>query len=734
MVQLSNTLVYDNDQRVNTAQWLTHIKKKHAYIDSTRLIDVITLVEITAEGHACPNGQSCLTQGLNMAEMLAELQVDHDTLIAAISYNAVQYANLPLEDIAEQFGNHVAKLIKGVRRMDMLRDICGSLSHPEHHPKLDNIRKMLLAIVDDVRIVLIKLAERLCVLKQTGLLTDSEKQQLATETMNIYAPLANRLGIGDLKWQLQDLSFYASNPEGYKRIAKNLNERLIDREKFVDSMLTTLKQIATELDIQAFECSGRAKHIYSIHCKMMKKQVDFSEIYDAYAVRILVNSIEECYQLLSEIHNRWNLIEEEFDDYISTPKANGYQSIHTAVSGSKKRNIEIQIRTYQMHEKAELGVAAHWVYKEAGGSNKDNYDAKIAWLRQVMDWQKEMSQDQLEGDNLHQKIFSDRVYVFTPTGDVIDLPAQATPLDLAYQIHSDIGHRCRGAKVHGKIVPLTYQLCTGDQVEILTTKHGEPSRDWVNIHLGYLNTSRARSKVLSWFKTQAKDQFLEDGKRLFEKEIKRAGAQNIDHLHIAKTLHYKTVDLMLVALARGDVKLPHLNQAITKEALPSSPPSLEHSRTIEPLDKKAPQPSSSISVDGTENILTHIAQCCMPIPGDKIMGYITQGRGVSVHKTECNEIMNTSHPEKLIPVEWPKNQMSHYSTKLIIEADNRPGVVRDLTALLSTKKVTLTGLNCHTKDDLAQINLSADIPSTLSLSKLLALIRSVKHIMEATQL
>lgn len=722
------TILLNTEGYVNLETWLQHLQQQFAVADATLLRQAYSLVQLIGTENAAPNGQSCLQQGLVMAEILAELNVDAETLCAALVYSSVQYAGLGLEDVAEQLGSRVAKLVKGAKEMDALHDLHErNEQRGQLHTTIDNLRKMLLAIVDDIRVVLIKLAERLCILRNCQLLTDEEKQREAKETMDIYAPLANRLGIGHLKWELEDLAFRYLNPELYKKISKALKAKREEREHYVKDLITTLKGIVLQLGIKEFDVTGRAKHIYSIYRKMTRKHVDVEEIYDIIAFRILVPNIEDCYTVLGQMHSLWEPIPKEFDDYISQPKPNGYRSIHTAVIGPEKVQFEIQIRTFTMHEESELGVAAHWAYKE-GKHAKTDYEAKIALLRQVMDWQQEVTENEGEA---YSQIFSDRVYIFTPNGDVIDLPAGSTPLDFAYHIHSDVGHRCRGAKANGHMVPLTHELQTGERIEILTTKEGHPSRDWLNPHLGYLKTTRAKAKVLNWFRKQEYDNNRSDGQELFEKELKRLGIKNLALEKLAAQLHFKNMDDLFAALGRGD---------LTLHTLLNSP--LLREETSQKVETEAPIVKAKISetkptdviVEEIGNLLTHMALCCKPIPGDEIIGYITLGQGVSVHRKDCANILNSSEQQKkrLIEVKWGHRTSSKYPVDLSIHAYDRPGLVRDISNLLANDDISIINLNCVTNknDHTAHITLTIEIDSLNPLSRILARINQLPHITE----
>lgn len=728
MVHLTISPVDVKEGSINLESWLQHIIQKYQIENIALLRQAGSLARVAGEERAAPNGESCLHQGLTMAEILAELNPDVETLAAAIVYSSMRYADLNIDDITEHLGNKVAKLVKGTWQMDAINILRGENYHTHDPATIDNIRKMLLAMVDDVSVVLIKLAERLCILRNVAIFSDNKKKQVAKETLDIYAPLANRLGVGQLKWQLEDLSFRYLQPEHYKTISTALNARRVDRELYIQQIVTELNALLQKSGLHDFKISGRAKHIYSIYRKMQRKNVDIHEIYDISAVRILVATIQDCYTVLSSVHTHWQHIKKEFDDYITTPKPNGYRSIHTAVIGPNNKSVEIQIRTFQMHEESELGVAAHWIYKE-GARKPSSYEEKISWLRQVLDWQKEVAKTEAAKDEIQSELFDDRIYVFTPNGQVLDLTKGATPLDFAYHVHSELGHRCRGAKVNGHIVPLTYALKTGEQVEILTIKAGNPSRDWLNPHLNYLKTPRAKAKVLQWFRKQDYEKNLTEGKAQIEKEQKRLGIKHVDFDQIAHKLKYKTGDDLLAALGRGD-----LGSSTLIHAMQPSLPEVESALKPEIIKPKLSEIATDIDIHGVGNLLTHIALCCKPVPGDEIIGYVTVGRGISIHRQDCANILHNKqeHQERLVEVSWGNKIQKNYIANLIIHAQDRQKSINDLTALLVSENVPLLSIENFTDKDNNQmrIHLTIEISGLASLSKLLAHINQLPSVYE----
>lgn len=728
MVKLKDRPYILTNGTINIDSWLSDIARKRSAADTKLIRHACVLSQLAGADKPTSSNVSCLQQGLAMAEMLLDLQLDSETIAAALVYSSVQYAELSLEDVQEHLGKNITKLIRGVAQMEAMRSL-----HSQHHSQLENVRKMLLAMVDDVRVVLIKLTERVYLLRATALLDAQSQYNLAKETLDIYAPLANRLGITQIKWELEDLSFRYLHPETYKEIAKRLHQTRIERENYIQKIVTTLEQQVAAAGVAEFEVTGRAKHIYSIYRKMQRKQVDYSEIYDISAVRVLVPTIEDCYTVLSIVQTGWEQIQHEFDDYIATPKPNGYRSIHTAVIGPEGFNLEVQIRTFQMHQESELGVAAHWKYKE-GAQQKSSYEAKIAWLRQVLDWQKELSvSDQTDTSQSNQ--LDDRIYVFTPSGDIVDLPQGATPLDFAYYIHSEVGHCCRGAKINNAIVPLSYTLKTGDRVEILTTKQASPSRDWINPHLGYLKTSRAKAKVHHWFKQLDFEHNLAEGKAMLERELKRLELAKVDSDKIAEQLNFKAENEMLAALGCGDIKISQILNLAQEQLKPAQ--EQEDFRPVLAPSRAASQTGTNtgIFIQGIGNLLIHSAGCCKPVPGDPIIGWVTQGRGVAIHRQDCPNILqiNAAHKEKLIEVTWGNKPDQIYPVNIFVHAYDRPGLIRDISTIFANEKMNLIAISSRMdkNENAAHISLTVETSGLASLSKVLDKIKQLPNIIEA---
>ncbi|HSB95273.1 MAG TPA: GTP diphosphokinase, partial [Spongiibacteraceae bacterium] len=630
--------------------------------------------------------RSCLPTGLEMAEILADLHVDQDGLVAAILYRAVREGKLSTSLVEDQFGAPIAKLIDGVLRMAAISRVRTGDRGPvlgQIEDQSDTVRKMLVAMVDDVRVALIKLAERTCAIRAVKN-SPEKRYRVAREVADIYAPLAHRLGIGHIKWELEDLSFRYLQPDSYKKIAKLLDEKRLDRQGYIGQVIAELRAALEQAGIKA-EFSGRAKHIYSIWRKMQRKGIGFSQVYDIRAVRVLVPEVKDCYAALGIVHGLWRNVPNEFDDYIANPKDNGYRSLHTAVIGPAGKVLEVQIRSFDMHEEAEFGVCAHWRYKGADKQHKtvNSYEEKIAWLRQVLEWHEETGavSDLTEQFSRAQ----DRVYVFTPEGHVINLEHGSTPLDFAYHIHTEVGHRCRGAKVNGRIVPLTYVLQTGEQVEILTGKDNSPRRDWLQANLGYLKGTRARAKVQTWFRQQAREDNIAAGRNLLEKEFKRLALTSLDYKSVAERVRSATVEDMYAAVGVGSLsatQVLHAAQALlVGDEQVELPPQL--------LRKRASKDQAgAVHIRGVGNLLTHIAGCCKPVPGDAIIGYITVGRGVSVHRQDCAKILQLQYaePERIIEVSWGDEQAT-YPVEVAIHAHDRQGLLRDITQLFATERI-----------------------------------------------
>ncbi len=742
MVQVRALQPINTDGSINLEGWLDHVLGMDPALDRDALKQACEFSRAAEQqANAAQNlwseGTSSYQTGLEIAEILADLKLDQDSLVAAVIYRGVREGKIQLAEVHQLFGPVVAKLIEGVLRMAA---ISASLNPRESlvlgtQTQVENLRKMLVAMVDDVRVALIKLAERTCAIRAVKNADDDKRHRVAREVFDIYAPLAHRLGIGHIKWELEDLSFRYLEPEQYKQIAQLLHERRLDREQYIQNVVQQLKDELTATGIHP-EIDGRAKHIYSIWRKMQKKGLQFSQIYDVRAVRVLVPEVRDCYTALGIVHTLWRHIPKEFDDYIANPKENGYRSLHTAVLGPEGKVLEVQIRTQAMHEEAELGVCAHWRYKGTDvNSSSNHYEEKIAWLRQVLEWHEELGDIGGLADQLRVDIEPDRVYVFTPDGHAIDLPKGATPLDFAYRVHTEIGHNCRGAKINGRIVPLNYSLQTGEQVEIITSKHGSPSRDWLNPNLGYITTSRSRAKIVHWFKLQARDQNVAAGKALLERELGRLDLPPVDFDKLAEKANLKTAEDMFAALGAGDLRLAQLvNQA--QQLVEPDGHAADQLELIprRPTSTK-PGKRGDVQIQGVGNLLTQMAGCCQPLPGDPIVGYITLGRGVSIHRQDCASVLQLAgrEPERIIQVSWGPIPEKTYPVDITIRAYDRSGLLRDVSQILLNERINVLAVNTRSnkEDSTAQMTLTIEIPGLDALGRLLSRISQLPNIIEA---
>lgn len=715
------------------AVWLEELQLERDAEAMEPILEALTLARDCQTEHNKLK-RTDIRQGLDMAGILSELNLDSDTLAAASIYSLVRDKIITLKQIEDALGPSIGRLLSGVDKMSAVRNLQTS-THARNKGKLamDPLRHMLLAMVDDTRVILIKLAEQISLLHAARDMDEKTRISLAEETRDIYAPLANRLGIGQLKWELEDFSFRYLQPQQYMKIAKSLDEKRSDRDSYITNVINLLQSELQKLDIKA-EISGRAKHIYSIWRKMQRKNVGFEEIYDNRAVRILVDKVPECYGALGVVHSLWAHIPKEFDDYVATPKENGYQSIHTAVIGPEGKALEVQIRTHQMHQESEHGVAAHWRYKEGGKVDGAGYEQKIAWLRELLEWQEELADSDELLNDFREQVVEDRVYVFTPGGEIIDLPPHGTPLDFAYRIHTHVGNTCRGAKVNGRIVPLTYELSTGEQVEILTSKNSTPSRDWMNPSMGYIKSSRARAKIHQYFKHQDKDKNILAGRPIIEKEFTRQGLKDVDMAALAKHFNYQNIDDLYAGIGAGDLRLHQVGNTARNIMLPKKdsrePPKLPK------LNRNKPPTSSGkgITIQGVNNLMSSIAGCCKPVPGDDIVGYISRTRGVVIHRSDCKHILQAQHDnfERLIEVEWGESK-DFYTVDVAIRAYDRRGLLRDITTVLANNDVGVIKLHTNSKrvvDMMIDISLQIEVPGTDKLGEILSSLNRIPNVSE----
>jgi RelA/SpoT family (p)ppGpp synthetase len=669
--------------------------------------------------------------GWEMVEILADLRMDKDALTAALLFPLVETQLLSCDMLVNHFDPPVITMLTAVKQMEAIRTIPVGPNQNPNAQQADNLRKMLLTMVEDVRAVVIKLAAQICYLRDVKNADEETRVLAAKQTNAIFAPLANRLGIGQLKWELEDLAFRYLHPQIYKKIASQLEEKRLDREQYMRDFVQAVRDqmLVEKLDCEVY---GRPKHIFSIWKKMQKKHLAFDQLYDIRAVRIVTERVQDCYAALGVVHTSWQHLPKEFDDYIATPKQNGYQSIHTVVLGPQGRPIEIQIRTGQMHDDAELGVAAHWRYKEGGPAGREGaLDEKIGWLRKILAWQEEVVDSSL-AEELRNQVTEDRVYVFTPKGDIVDLPLGSTPLDFAYYVHSNVGNRCIGAKISGRIVPFTYQLKTGDQVEILTGREPNPSRDWLNPNLGYLKSSRARSKVQYWFRLQDRDKNYAAGKELLDTELARLNVPLDQPVKVLQRFNVNSVEELLVGIGGGEIKVTQVINYIQSLHNKHDVPEIDPRLISKPMQT---QSKSHVVVQGVGNLLTHMAGCCQPLPGDAIIGYITQGRGIAVHRDDCEQFKNLQeqHPERVVEAAWGDKYASGYEASIRIVAHDRNGLLRDITSILANEKANVLRMssNSDVARQTATIYMTLELYNLDSLNKLLTKVSQIDDVIEA---
>jgi guanosine-3',5'-bis(diphosphate) 3'-pyrophosphohydrolase len=663
------------------------------------------------------SGEDYVNHPMEVAAILADLELDAETIAAALLHDTVEDTALTAEEVEEEFGPEVARLVEGVTKL-------GRLSlRSDQQQQAENIRKMMVAMAEDLRVVLIKLADRLHNMRTLDPLPDLKRRKISRETLDIYAPLAHRLGIGQVKWELEDLAFRYLEPEAYDDVAKRIFRKRNEREALVSDLREILARELETVGISA-EITGRPKHIYSVWQKMTRENKDFTEIYDLSAIRVQVDSVRDCYGVLGVVHSLWKPVPGRFKDYVAMPKSNGYQSLHTTVITHTGEPIEIQIRTHEMHRIAEFGVAAHWAYKEGG---KDaSFDQKLSWLRSLLEWQNEVGDAESFLDTVKVDLFQDEVYVFTPKGDVLNLPADSTPVDFAYRIHTEVGHRCIGAKANGRMVPLDYPLKNGEIVEILTSKapHG-PSRDWLN----FVKSASAKERIRKWFKSQRREENVAKGQDLLDKELHRMHRLNLADLPDAKLLEisnlhrYNTVDDFLAAIGYGDLS-PH---AVVMRMALSTDAAAGDLRSI-PLIPNV-QPTPRVLVRGEKGVLTKIAPCCQPVPGDAIVGYTTRGRGVTVHRADCINAVNAQDRARVMPVDWDAEATHLYPVAIKIEAWDRQGLLRDIATVVAENRVNMSALEVHVYDDkTAVVSATVEIDSLAQLSRVMEKLEGVKDV------
>lgn len=739
MVSVRSDRPLDAQGRVDVELWLDSLEARSALRDRARMQAACDLASTAAErpgswSRRDGRAGTAFETGLEMVDILVELRADEEALVAAVLYRVVREDRLALTQVRDAFGDRVADLIEGVLRMAAVSALkLGSVPKAIGEPaeQLEKVRRMLVALVDDVRVALIKLAERTCALRAAKHDPLARRQRIAREVSDVYAPLAHRLGIGQLRWELEDLSFRYLEPEAYKRIASLLAERREARQQYVDDVV---RELAEELDGAGIRAriTGRPKHIYSIWRKMRAKAIGFSEVYDVHAVRVLVDDIRDCYAALGIVHGLWRHVPQEFDDYVAMPKENGYRSIHTAVLGPEGRHVEVQIRTQDMHDEAELGVCAHWAYKhgegEAVGPDDASYDEKVAWLRQVLEWQEELGDLEGLGDALRRDFRQERIYVLTPDGHVLDLAPGATPLDYAYRIHTEVGHRCRAARVGGVVVPLSHALKTGDAVEIVTDDDAEPSLDWLNPALGYLKTSRARAKVQAFFRARPAERSVADGRALADALCERLAIPQALLPRIARLVGLGSEDALYAALGAGRTGRDAILRAVDAEWARERAGQMQLLPSAEGRGADAPGPK----VLGAGTLPLWFADCCAPGPTDAIVGLVAVGHGVAVHRADCREALARERRDEgsLIRLRWGEDRVLTRAFDLRIDAYDRPGLLHEITSVFAEAEidVSATSLQTDRATSTATLQLTVEVSGLEALGGLMDRIASIENV------
>lgn len=681
------------------------------------------------------SGEPYIYHPLAVARILAELNMDVDTIAAGLLHDVAEDTIFTIDYLREQFGGTIAMLVDGVTKLKRINELSNA-QQGISNTKAESLRKMFLAMVEDIRVVIIKLADRLHNMRTLGTQKEHKRRRIARETLDIFAPLANRLGIWRIKSELEDLSFRWLDPNSYKDLAKAMQQKQAEREKLVIRVKAELERELANAGIPVI-VTGRPKHIYSIWRKMKRKEVDFEQIYDVHGFRVIVETEQQCYAALGIVHSLWRPIPGEFDDYIANPKNNMYRSLHTAVLNKRDgRPMEVQIRTKEMHQLAEYGIAAHWQYKE-GNRQDAEFQSKINWLRQLMEWRQEVTDADEFLDSMKTDVFKDWVFVFTPQGDIVELPAGSTPIDFAYNIHTELGHRCRGANINGRLVPLDYKLKNGDQVTIISAKRGGPSRDWLNPTLEYIATQRARSKIRSWLRRLGREENIQRGREMLEKELDRLSS-TMSHEMLARLMNYEKTDDLLAAIGYGDVNSQQIAQRILdyerREQLrlneylpaPTSPAKLA---------ERAKKANEGLVVQGVEGLLTQLGRCCHPVPGDAIVGYVTKGRGVTIHRVDCPNIkivLSKNQRHRLVDVQWATKPDTTYPVKIQISAYDRAGLVRDVAGLVADEHVNMRHVEALTgqKNNLALINAELEITEVAQLMRILTKIDRLPNIVD----
>ncbi|OZV10707.1 (p)ppGpp synthetase [Tissierella sp. P1] len=709
---------------------LLKIEQYNPQADLSLIVKAYNFAQSAHAGQVRNSGENFFVHPFNVAMILADLNMDTATIVAGLLHDVIEDTEISHETIAEEFGIEIADLVEGVTKLKKLQ------YKTKQENQAENLRKMVLAMANDIRVIIVKLADRLHNMRTLEYMRDEKRKEKALETLEIYAPLAHRLGISKIKWELEDLSLRYLDPVNYYDLVERVSKRRQEREAYVKNIIETLSNKLDEVNIK-YDISGRPKNFYSIYKKMVHQGKAFEQIFDLTAIRVIVDNIKDCYEVLGIVHNLWKPLPGRFKDYIAMPKPNMYQSIHTTVIGMKGEIFEVQIRTWEMHRTAEYGIAAHWKYKE--GSNKsDNFDDKLTWLRQLLEWQSDLNDPKDFMETLKIDFFTDEVFVFTPKGDVINLPDGSTPIDFAYRVHTEVGNKCVGAKVDGRIVPLNYRLKNGNIVEVITSANSNgPSRDWIKI----VKSTQAKTKIRQWFKAKEKDFNIIRGKELLEKEVKRLGYKSSEILkdewikNIASKVSINSIDDLYAAIGYGSITL---NQVISKLRTQyneyykiTDEKAFVESKIQQTTQNKISKPTQGIKIKGVDNIKIRFSKCCNPVPGDEVVGYITRGRGVSVHRTDCPNITMSDDAERFIEVEWDFQKKASYPAEIQIKASDRSGLLAEITQKITDSDLGVISLNARTsKDKIVFINVTLEIKDIEELRDLMRKIKRIRNVMD----
>jgi GTP pyrophosphokinase len=682
-------------------------------------------------GQSRLSGQPYIAHCVAVAHILADMKLDATTISAALLHDVAEDTTISTEDLAREFSPKIAELVEGVTKLKQLPTGVDSMHGGKASDReMEFLRKMFLAMGSDFRVILIKLADRLHNMRTLSHMPPHKQIQKSKETLDIFAPIANRLGIWQIKWELEDLAFRYLDPQKYHEIAAQLDERRSDREAYMKRIIAFIQAQFAREGLKA-EVQGRPKHIYSIYRKMERKNLPFSQIFDIRAIRIVVETIPQCYQALGIIHNIFHAIPGNFDDYISSPKENSYRSLHTAVLDQDGKTLEVQIRTPDMHEDAEYGIAAHWRYKEgrATSSGELTFERRLERIRRMMEDVKETGETDADGfvQGMLEQMSPERIYAITPKGDIIDLPEGATPVDFAYYVHTEVGHRCRGAKVNGRLVSLDHPLKNGDRVEITTASRGGPSLDWLNTDLGFAHTARARNKIKQWFRRRERDKAIAAGKEVLDRELRKIGKSALSRDQIAADLGYARGEDLMAAIGYGEVTGAHISvRLLEAEHAPTEDEALEAT-----IVHREPVRADGMRIDETGGLLVTLARCCNPTYGDDITGFITRGKGITVHRADCKNVLNTNEPERLISVTWPPESDQSFPVPVLIVAYDREGLMRDIGAVIADEKINMSNVNISTRQNIATFELTMEIQDLKQLARILAKIERLPNVVEA---